>query len=266
MNNCRHLFHGNGHDPRLEVVRHHLGRNAAQISEGAGVRSDPVGQRLRPGRLGIGVAGRTQGGDEHLSNWMTAGRGIVHSERTGDEARARASTLHGIQTWLALPLQHEETDPAFFHHPGATLPSLEEQGLTVRLIAGSALGETSPVEVFSDMFYVDVEAVADQMLPIPSEYAERAVYVANGAVSIDGQTLQAGEMAILAEGAMPRIHTTDAARVMLLGGEPMDGERLMWWNLVASSQDKIDAAKARWKAGGFDPVPGETEFIPLPED
>ena len=200
-------------------------------------------------------------------NWMTAGRGIVHSERTGPEERARAARLDGIQSWLALPLAHEDTAPDFAHHPAATLPKIEDDDLTMTLIAGTALGETAPPQVFSEMFYLDCDAGAgDVVLPMPGDHAERALYVAHGGVEVDGTVIGEGQMAVLKERAAVTIRTTEASRVMLIGGAPMDGERLMWWNFVASSQDKLDAAKRRWKHGGLEMVPGDDEFIPLPED
>ena len=198
-------------------------------------------------------------------NWMTAGRGIVHSERSGDEERARDARLHGMQSWIALPKAHEEAEPSFTHTPTADLPEIERPGVWMRLIAGTAYGATSPVRTFSPMFYLAAEMPAGSSLTLPSEYEERAVHVASGAVSVAGQDLEVGRMAVFAAGAEITLRAESESRVMLLGGASMDGERHIWWNFVSSSKDRIEQAKSDWKDGRFDPVPGETEFIPLPE-
>ncbi len=199
-------------------------------------------------------------------NWMTAGRGIVHSERSSPEARDRDLTLHAIQSWVALPQSYEETEPSFHHHGGETLPALEVDSVRLRLIAGSAYGETSPVKVFSPTFYLAAEMPADSSLILPSEYEERAAHVADGAVSVAGQDLGVGQMAVFTAGTEVTLRAEAESRVMLLGGAAMDGERHLWWNFVSSSKARIEQAKADWTEGRFDAVPGETEFIPLPED
>jgi redox-sensitive bicupin YhaK (pirin superfamily) len=200
-------------------------------------------------------------------NWMTAGRGIVHSERTGPEARASGQTLHGIQTWIALPIEHEETEPAFYHHPKDTLPTIQRDGANLSLIAGNVHGETSPVKVFSPMFYLGGSLEAEADFAITDEHEERSVYVVDGTVSVDGQTLEEGDMAVLLPGKSARVKTDSGARIMLAGGAPLDGKRLIWWNLVASEQSLIDRAKREWKNGDFATVrDDEDEFIPLPKD
>jgi redox-sensitive bicupin YhaK (pirin superfamily) len=199
-------------------------------------------------------------------NWMTAGRGIAHSERTAPELRASGTRLAGIQSWIALPKRDEETDPGFFHHPRASLPVTEGEGVTLRLIVGAGFGMRAPVQVFSAMFYADAALQTGARLTLPAEYEERAVYVAMGEIEIAGTRYPAGQLLVFRPGDAIDLRAVADARVMLLGGEPMDGPRHIWWNFVSSSKDRIEQAKADWKAGRFGPVPGETEFIPLPAD
>jgi len=198
-------------------------------------------------------------------NWMTAGRGIVHSERTPPEDRARGHRLHGIQSWIALPRAHEATEPSFVHLPKASLPLVTQPGVEMRLLAGSAFGQRAPTPTFSDMFYLAVEMAAGSALEFPAEYEQRAAYIVDGDVSISGAGAAPYHMAVFGGGDTLEIRATSASRLMLLGGAPMDGERIIWWNLVASSPDLIEAAKARWRAQEFPRVPDETEFIPLPD-
>ncbi len=197
-------------------------------------------------------------------NWMTAGRGIVHSERTGDELRRSGSRIHGIQTWVALPRAAEETAPAFFHHPAASLPQLQAPGLTARVIAGTAFGERSPVETFSPTLYVDLQISADATLEIPREHPERALYIAAGRISLDGAQFAPGSMVVLEPDASVNMRALTEARLLLLGGAPLEGRRYIWWNFVASSRERIEQAKNDWVQMRFGKVPGETEFIPLP--
>lgn len=197
-------------------------------------------------------------------NWMTAGRGIVHSERTAPDIRARGHRLHGIQTWVALPVADEETDPAFHHHPAASLPQFEYGGVRLRLILGAAFGHVAPVRVFSPIFYLDAQMASGAQLVLPPEYAERALYLVSGALQIGGQALQAGEFATLVPGGDATIQATANARVMLLGGAPLDGPRHMVWNFVSSRAERIEQAKRDWAAQAMGKVPGETEFIPYP--
>lgn len=201
-------------------------------------------------------------------NWMTAGRGIVHSERTPPELRPVDSPLSGIQTWLALPKAHEETAPSFYHHREDELPVLEAEGKRVRLILGSLYGAISPVSALSETFYADVDLAAGASLSLPVEHAERAMFVLDGTVEVapGRSSFGAGRLVVFRPGAVIGLTATAApARLMLLGGEPMDGPRHIWWNFVSSSRDRLEQAKTDWKSGRFAMVPGETGFIPLPE-
>ncbi|MDB5810458.1 MAG: pirin [Betaproteobacteria bacterium] len=198
-------------------------------------------------------------------NWMTAGAGIVHSERSSPEDRKAPQRLHGIQAWIALPRAHETTAPSFVHLPKEALPLIQRPGVAMRLIAGTAYGQRAPTPTYSEMFYLAVELEAGASIDLPGEHAQRGIYAVEGDISIDGEPLAPFHMAMFAGTDTIQIRAASASRVMLLGGAPMDGERLIWWNLVASSQDMIDAAKQRWREQRFPPVPDETEFIPLPD-
>jgi hypothetical protein len=197
-------------------------------------------------------------------NWMTAGRGIVHSERTAPEVRQSEAPLFGIQSWIALPEKFEETDPGFAHHPAGDLPSATDGGLTLRVIAGCLHGLTSPVRTFSDMVYADAVLQPGSVLEVPATFDERAVYVASGSVSIGEDVFDAGRLVVLAKDPVA-LRALTPSRVLVLGGEPMDGPRYIWWNFVSRSRDRIEAAKADWRAGRFEAVPGESEWIPLPD-
>jgi hypothetical protein len=200
-------------------------------------------------------------------NLMTAGRGIVHSERTGAEVRSSGQNLFGIQSWMALPKSHEESAPGFAHNAMSELPRLEGEGKRVRLIIGSLYGETSPAVFPHDCFYAEAVMAPGAVLPLDPDYDERAVYLASGRVDIAGQSFDAGQLLVFKPGDRISILAETNARLMLLGGEPMDGPRHIWWNFVSSSQERIDSAKEDWRQGRFAIVPGdETEFIPLPED
>ncbi|AKS43244.1 pirin family protein [Wenzhouxiangella marina] len=198
-------------------------------------------------------------------NLMTAGRGIVHSERTPEGSRRTESELFGLQAWLALPVEKEEIDPAFSHHAADELPVIEDRGLAVRLLAGDAFGASSPVPTHSETLYADLQLQAGARVPIDSPHEERALYLAEGAVEIDGQSYQAGQLLVLAPVAALTLSSRGGARVALLGGEPLDGPRHLWWNFVSSRKERIEQAKADWKAGRFEPVPEENDWIPLPE-
>ncbi len=195
-------------------------------------------------------------------NLMTAGRGIVHSERAGDDLHQTAR-LHGIQSWMALPEAHEETEPAFVHHPAQTLPEIAQPGVSGRVIAGSAFGATSPLQTHADMLYLELNLEAGASLTLPDTADELAVYLVEGQVSAHDQGLQPGQMAVARPNAQLHLSATTASRVMVIGGESM-GERHIWWNFVSSSLARIDQAKADWTQGAFDKVPGDDEFIPLP--
>jgi redox-sensitive bicupin YhaK (pirin superfamily) len=198
-------------------------------------------------------------------NWMTAGRGIVHSERSDAELRKRPQRLQGIQIWVALPERHEETAPAFAHHPAAALPLIEGEGKSVRVVAGTLFGRRSPVETLSELFYAAATLTPGASLLLDAEHAERAAYLLDGAIEIAGRPFVPGRLLVFAAGRPLTIRATAASRLLLLGGEPPDGARHLWWNFVSSRQDRIEQAKEDWKQGRFASVPGETEFIPLPD-
>jgi redox-sensitive bicupin YhaK (pirin superfamily) len=200
---------------------------------------------------------------------MTAGRGIVHSERSSPESKARGSRLSGVQTWVALPAAHEEIDPAFVHYDKASLPVLEADGKRVRLVVGEAWGLRSPVETLCDTIYADVELDPGAALPVDAVHEERALYVLTGAVTIAGERFPTGQLLVLRPGEVIPVSNaeSEAARIVLIGGETMDGPRHIWWNFVSSRPERIEQAKADWKAGRFPSIPGDSEeFIPLPEE
>jgi redox-sensitive bicupin YhaK (pirin superfamily) len=198
-------------------------------------------------------------------NWMTAGRGITHSERF-EKARAEGDRIHGIQSWVALPAELEETDPAFFHYAGADLPTYQGNGLSARLIAGEAFGAKAKVKTHSPMFYVHWELRAGAKAELPAEYLERAAYVVTGDVEIDGRRISGGQMAVFASGQPILFAALTPATVMLLGGEPL-GPRFIEWNFVSSRKERIEQAKADWRAGRMKLPDGDNrEFIPLPGD
>ena len=199
-------------------------------------------------------------------NWMTAGQGIAHSERARPEDRNQMRNLSGLQTWVALPKQHEEAAPSFGHHARTHLPLIVGDGAVVRLAVGTLYGERAPAETFSEMFFADVSVEAGAILPIDPEHEERAAYLIEGTVDIAGDTFEPGRLVVFRPGDALAIRAKTAARLMLLGGETMDGPRHIWWNFVSSSKERIDEAKNDWKHGRFDKVFGdEKDFIPMPE-
>jgi redox-sensitive bicupin YhaK (pirin superfamily) len=236
-------------------VRPHPHINLATITylfEGEMIHRDSLGsqQVIRPGDV----------------NWMTAGRGIVHSERSPGKERALGARAHGLQLWVALPRALEETDPAFDHYEQTQLPRLPAPGLERCLIAGTAWGVASPVKTLSSLFYVDVAMAPQASVVLPDEHEERAAYVAEGSVRCEEQEFSAGQMAVFAPGARAVLRAEGPARVMLIGGAPLDGDRHIWWNFVSSSPERIERAKQDWRAGRFGKIPGDdAEFIPLPE-
>ncbi|WNG13415.1 pirin family protein [Cystobacter fuscus] len=199
-------------------------------------------------------------------NWMTAGRGIVHSERTAPQTRATGGKLFGLQAWVALPKAHEETAPTFIHHPAETMPFLEGEGVRMHVLAGALHGKRSPVKTFSDMFYADVALEKGARFVIPAEHEERGLYLAEGAVEVDGTEFGVGELLVLRPGSEFVVRATRATRMAVLGGEPMDGPRYIFWNFVSSSKERLEQAKADWRERRFAAVPEETEFIPLPSE
>jgi len=214
-------------------------------------------------RDSLGTVMEIQPGDV---NWMTAGRGIAHSERTPPRLRERGVHMHGIQSWVALPDGHEEIEPAFAHHPAATLPHLEVDGCDLRVIAGEAYGRRSPVEVLWPTLYVDASMPAGATLELPADYTERAIYVSEGEVDVDGEAVGTARLALLAQGVTVTLRAAHNSRVMLLGGEPFATPRHIWWNFVSSSPERIEQARQDWARGRFTPVVDETEFTPLPDD
>jgi redox-sensitive bicupin YhaK (pirin superfamily) len=237
----------------IDVRPHpHIGlATVTYLFEGEILHRDSLGvtQRITPGAV----------------NWMTAGRGIVHSERTAPDIRPAPSVLHGMQSWVALPRAAEDTAPEFHHHPADSLPEIEKPGARMRLIAGSAFGKVSPVRTYSQIFYLEVRLEAGASLPLPDDHEERALYPVSGDLTIGGDIMRPGQLAVLTPGTTPDIRADSAARLMALGGAPMDGPRHIWWNFVASSEDRIEKAKTDWAEQRFPPVPGETERIPLPD-
>jgi len=204
-------------------------------------------------------------------NWMVAGRGVTHSERTSEATRKGQSRLFGIQTWVALPEQAEEREASFEHHGQEALPVLEGEGKQLRLIMGRGWGVEAPVSRFSEMFYADVTMEAGAKLPLPDDHEDRGVYVTQGSVMVAGEVFEAGRMMVFRPGdAITLTAGAQGARLMALGGETLNGPRYIWWNFVASSREKIEAAKADWAAGEwqtgrFQLPPGDDdEFIPLP--
>ncbi len=198
-------------------------------------------------------------------NWMTSGRGIVHSERTPPAERAAGQLMHGIQVWVALPQADAEVEPEFHHHDRDALPRISLPGVEAVLIAGSAYGSSSPVKVFAPMFFLEVQLAAGAELALPAEHAERGVHVVEGAIRWGELEVGAQQMAVQAGASAPTLRAHEASRLMLFGGAPLDGERHLWWNFVASTRERIEQAKADWRDGRFPKVPGdEDEFIPLP--
>jgi redox-sensitive bicupin YhaK (pirin superfamily) len=199
-------------------------------------------------------------------NWMRAGRGIVHSERTSEERRRDGQRLFGIQTWMALPAEREEADPAFMHHAADTLPIVDADGIRARLIAGRAFGAASPLATASATLYADVQLKAGVRVPIETAYEQRALYTIAGTIEVVGDAFEPGQLLVLRPGDAITVTATSDARFMLFGGAPMEGPRYIWWNFVSSRPERIAAAKEEWARGRFDTVPGdEEEFIPLPD-
>lgn len=249
----------------------HLGPSELPIGRGLDVRPHPhiglstvtyvlEGEIIHRDSLGF-----TQAITPGAVNWMTSGRGITHSERTSLELRQSGSRLHVAQLWVALPLSHEEMEPEFHHYPAETLPEFELGASKVRLLAGSAYGRTSPVRIFSPLFYAEADMPAGASLSLPEEHAERGAYVMSGALSHEGVALGARSLAIFRAGGTPSMRAEVDSRVLLLGGAPPDGPRHIEWNFVSSSLERIERAKRDWQAGAFPKVPGdEIDFIPLP--
>jgi len=241
--------------PRSTDVRPHPHIGLSTITylfDGEITHRDSTGveQVIRPGEM----------------NWMTAGIGISHSERFDGPMRVNGGLMHGIQAWVALPERDEETNPGFAHHGRDVLPSFSERGMVGRLIAGGAFGLTNPVKTHSPLFYVHADLDVGGTIGLPSDHVERALYVVNGEVEVDGHAYHGGQLLVFATGAEPSVTAIERSTIMLLGGEPL-GPRHIWWNFVSSSAERIEQAKADWKAGRIRlPLNDDKEFIPLPEE
>lgn len=228
----------------------HIGlATVTYLFEGAMQHHDSLGfdQRIEPGAV----------------NWMTAGSGIAHSERGPRDLATVDYTVHGLQLWAALPVEQEECEPSFAHTPAADIPELRGELFTARVLIGSAFGLTSPVVTFSKTLYIDFEASPGAQVELPVSAVETAVYCVSGKLVIDGEELAPQQMAILTDAAA-QISAPAGARFVVIGGEPL-GYRHMWWNFVSTSKERIEQAKQDWREQRFAKVPGETEFIPLPE-
>lgn len=228
----------------------HIGlATVTYLFEGAMMHRDSTGvvQRIEPGAV----------------NWMTAGRGIVHSERTPDDLRGVTRRSHGLQLWAALPVAHEEDTPSFSHTAAADIPAVNLPGVRVRVLIGSAFGVTSPTPTLSPTAYVDLALDAGASLDVPDVAEERALYAVDQPFHLDGHEVPAQGMVVIPAGAVPRLSVATAARVVMIGGAPL-GHRYMWWNFVSSRKERIAQAAADWEAQRLGHVAGETEFIPAP--
>lgn len=239
---------GTRHDVRPHP---HIGlATVTYLFEGAIMHRDSLGteQRIEPGAI----------------NWMTAGSGIVHSERTPDDLLDRTRRTHGLQLWAALPREHEEAPAAFSHTPSDQIPEVVLDGAMVRVLVGTALGKTSPVPTFAETLYLDVHLDAGAAIELDNLPDEAALYAPFGAIEVDGEPIAANTMAMLEPGAAVRVSTREGARFVVIGGAPLDGKRFIFWNFVSSSRERLEQATRDWEADRFVPVPGETERIPLP--
>jgi hypothetical protein len=198
-------------------------------------------------------------------NWMTAGSGIAHSERTPSTERQAGGPLYGLQSWVALPRDREETEPSFHHYGAAQLPRFDLDGVTISLIAGRWQGATSPVETFSDLFYAIIDLPVGTGLTMPTDHQERAIHLLSGRIALAGREIAESEMLVLQPGREIRIQALAPTRLLALGGATMDGPRHIWWNFVSSSRERIEQAKQDWQQDRFAHVIDETERLPLPE-
>ena len=249
----------------------HMGPAEFAVGEGIDVRPHPhiglatvtylfAGEIIHRDSLGS-VQAITPG----AVNWMTAGSGITHSERTGINERGHLHHAHGIQTWVALPKEAEECEPEFFHHTAESLPEIDMPGIKLRILAGEAYGQRAPVKTYSPIFYVEAYMERGSSLTLPANYSERAMYVVDGDVAVNGEAVAPATMAVFRSGA--KVLTAQSkAHIMLLGGEPFPERRYIFWNFVSSSEARLEQAKSDWQEGRFPTIPGDDkEFIPLPE-
>ncbi|MBN9408233.1 MAG: pirin family protein [Burkholderiales bacterium] len=230
----------------------HIGlATVTYLYEGAMMHRDSLGvvQRIEPGAI----------------NWMTAGRGITHSERRPDDLASASYVNHGLQLWAALPKEAEEVDAAFEHTPADAIPELQVDGARVRVLIGEAFGAASPVRTFAQTLYLDIALPAGEAFDLPALCEEKALYSPDADLTVDGEVLPARTLGVLAPHAAARIASETGARIAVVGGAPLDGHRFMWWNFVSSRKERIAEAARDWREGRFDGVPGEAEFIPLPE-
>ena len=237
----------------VDVPPHpHIGlATVTYLFEGEMLHRDSIGceQPIRPGEL----------------NWMTSGAGIVHSERSTDDERARASRIHGTQSWVALPREHELCAPGFVHYPADRLPVVERSGARLKLIAGSAFGASAGVQTLSELFYVEADLAADAVLTLEAELGQRAAYVVAGRVEVEQAGYESGKLLVFRDGRAIELVARSAAKLMLFGGARLDGERHIWWNFVSSSSERIEAAKRDWRARRFPEVPGDDGYMPAPD-
>ncbi|KAB5622028.1 pirin family protein [Pseudomonas putida] len=239
---------GNGMDIRQHP---HIGLSTlTYLFEGEILHKDSLGsnQRVLPGDV----------------SWMTAGRGVAHVERTPAQAFAKGSRLHGLQVWLASPKTHEQGDPSYSHHPASSLPVSDNLGVRIRLIAGTGFCLESPVPVLSPTLYAQVQMQAATSLIVPNEHAQRALYLLDGELVLNGDEVEACSLVVLPEGEAVELYAEGECQLVLIGGAPLDGPRRMNWNFVASDPRLIEQARARWAAGDWPQVPGETSRIELP--
>ena len=240
---------GANHDVRPHP---HIGlATVTYLFEGAMMHRDSVGsvQRIAPGAI----------------NWMTAGRGIVHSERAPDDLKDQTYLQHGLQLWAALPREHEEVEPDFVHTPAADIPAVSVGASDVRVLIGEAFGKISPVKTFSKTVYLDIRLAAGEAFDLPALADELAIYPVDGDLQVDGEVVAARTLAVLTPGVVTRLSADVAVRIAVIGGDKLDGHRFIWWNFVSSRKERIAQAGDDWLAQKMGQVDGDQEFIPLPE-
>ena len=240
-------------DENLDVPPHpHIGLSTlTYLFEGEIIHKDSLGteQLIKPGAV----------------NWMTAGKGIVHSERTPDKLRNTETNLHGLQIWVALPLDKENMEPTFTHTEAEELPSWQEDGIHYKLIAGSAFHKVSPVPVHSDLYFIEIKAQEKRTLNIGNElYGESAIYILEGEISTEDQSFRNKQILVAKDSSLCQFTIHENTTIYIFGGHPFEEERKIYWNFVASSQETIDKAKEDWKSGKFPKIPNEEGFVPLP--